>query len=209
MILGGGPSLSQKLKQISQSDYDGYLLISDTQLKKVITVGITPDRFNMIVFTIENISIFYKLFEIEKYHQELIEVVASHRTHANTMDYLIKNYSHIHRYEWRPLEYVSNVGLMAFVYAWRKLKLEHIELVGMDHCDYQKTGIPCFNENSTHYSLFYKDMINPHTKTKCYLDPIHQLWHEQFFDFLELAPKNLKITNHGDGVLFGDRIGYA
>lgn len=175
-----------------------YILTVDTQLKNCLKQGITPD----FVFTIENISIFYKLFQdIPKDVCKKITVIISHRTHPNTIKQLKKSGFHVITDLWKYLEYTSNVCLMGFCWAWRILKLDEITLVGMDSCEYK----PVIPPGSKPFDLVYDVIINP-DNTICYLDPIHQLWYEQFMDLLELAPRELRIENYSDGCLFGGAI---
>lgn len=81
LIIGWGPS-KKKLTRLYNSNKFNYILTTDTQLKNCLKEGIIPDY----VFTIENISIFYKLFVgIPKDICEKITVIISHRTHPNTI----------------------------------------------------------------------------------------------------------------------------
>jgi len=184
LIIGGGPSLDFDFVK----NFDGLKLVCDTVLQKCVDNDIRPDY----VFTLEDISIFWKLFE----GVEPLKVVCSERTHKNTLIYLKKNNFKIIRDSWRFNKLVSNVGLFAFCYSWRELKLNEIYLIGMDSCVYEPVTKPYDGILQTH--------INPDL-VKCYLDPIHQLWREQFLDFLELAPK-IQVYNYSNGCLFGDKI---
>jgi len=189
LVVGGGPSLDLEFVK----NFRGTLLVCDTVLKKCVDYGIKPG----IVFTLEDISIFWKLFEGAK----ACPVICSTRTHVNTLNYL-KHYGFgIIVVNWEYIHLISNVGMMAFCYAWRELKIDEISLIGLDSCVYG----PVINPHSLPYDFVYREIINP-DGVKCYLDPIHQVWHEQFIDFLKFAPDDLKILNYSNGCLFGEKI---
>jgi len=184
LVVGGGSSLDLDFVK----KFNGLILVCDTVLKKCVGYGIKPDY----VFSLEDISIFYKLFD----GVEPQTVVCSLRTHELTTDYLKQNNFTILVDDWRYTRFVSNVGLMAFCYACRILNIKEISLIGLDSCVYSPVIFPCDG--------IYKVLENP-DGVKCYLDPIHQLWREQFLDLIQLVPK-VKINNYSKGVLFGDKI---
>lgn len=184
LIVGAGPSLDLEFVK----NFNGLKLVCDVVLKKCLNYGIKPD----LVFTLEDISIFWKLFS----DVEPLKVVCSERCHQNTLDYLKKHKFEIIKFRWEYERLVTNVGLMTFCYAWKELKLDNISLIGLDSCVYEAVINP--------YDDILISIINPNN-VKCYLDPLHQIWREQFLDFLELAPR-LKVFNYSNGCLFGDKI---
>jgi len=207
LVIAGGPQVQEQFKDARQ--FNGLIITVDKMLKPCLDAGIIPDY----VMTIENISTFGYFFQdIPCNIAKKITVIVSERTHVNTEKIIKETGFKMKLFEWKYLNMISNVGLMAFIYTWSELKIKKIIIIGFDHCDYKKTGIPCFNENSEHFQIFYVKLENPYTKTICYLDPIHQLWREQFFDFL---PKNrfglaYEIINcTGDGALFGENIEWS
>jgi len=207
LVIAGGPNVNKQFKEAK--NFRGIILTVDKMLKPCIDAGIIPNY----VMTIENISIFGYFFkDIPRKYAEKITVIVSGRTHLNTVEVIqAHGFKHI-VYTWKFLSLTSNVGLMAVVYCWDQLKIYEIIIIGFDHCDYKRTGIPCFNEKSPQFKIFYIKIENPHTKTVCYLDPIHQLWYEQFFDFMKLAPiyPHVKIINcTGNGALFGGKIEWS
>ena len=187
LVIGGGPSLDLDFVK----GFDGLKLVCDTVLKKCVDYGIKPD----FVFTLEDISIFYKLFEGVKAQI----VICSLRTDILTINYLKRNNFKIIIDDWKYTQFISNVGLMAFCYACRKLNINEIFLIGLDNCVYKPVIFPCDG--------IYEILENPEG-IKCYLDPIHQLWREQFLDLIYLVPK-LQINNYSNGCLFGDRINWC
>jgi len=186
LVIGGGPSLDLDFVK----KFNGLKLVCDTVLKKCVDYGIKLD----FVFTLEDISIFYKLFEGVKPQT----VICSLRTDILTINYLKRNNFKIIIDEWKYTELISNVGLMAFCWTCRNIDLKSIYLIGLDSCVYKPVIAP--------YDGIYEVITNP-DGIKCYLDPIHQLWREQFLDFTQLVPK-IEIINSA-GCLFGDEINWC
>ena len=100
IIIGGGPSLDFEFIK----NFDGLKLVCDTVLKKVIDQNIIPEY----VFSIEDISIFYMLFdEIPREKCRKITVVHSLRAHENTIKQLNKSGYRKILDDWKYLEFTS------------------------------------------------------------------------------------------------------
>lgn len=206
IIIGAGPSVFEKnhLELLAKSNYNGTLLITDKMLKPCLDAGITPQRFSRyFVFTIEDLEIIANFF-IETPHSNKIKVICSERTKKSVINKILANNYNISIDSWDYLRVTPNVGLMAFCFAWRELKLDELCMIGMNH-GMPKMNIP-FNEDSEAFSLFYKKILNPDLNETSYLNPSMQLWREAFYDFLQLAP-DIEICNCTEGgTLFGNGI---
>ena len=207
IIIGAGPSVFEKnhLELLSKSNYNGTLLITDKMLKPCLDAGINPQRFSrFFVFTIEDLEIIANFF-IETPHSNKIKVICSKRTKKTVIEKILSNNYNISIDSWEYLQVTPNVGLMAFCFAWRELKIDELCLIGMN------TGTPNMtipmNENSEAFELFYKKILNPDLNEWTYLNPSAQLWREAFMDFLELMPSNTEVINCTEGgSLFGNGI---
>ena len=206
IIIGAGPSVFSKnhLELLSKSNYNGTLLITDKMLKPCLDAGITPQRFSRyFVFTIEDLEIIANFF-IETPHSNKIKVICSERTKKTVMDKILSNNYNISIDSWEYLKVTPNVGLMAFCFAWRELKIDEICMIGMD-TGTPKMNIP-MNEDSEAFALFYKKILNPDLNEWTYLNPSAQLWRECFLDYLELT-KDIEVCNCTEGgSLFGNGI---
>ena len=121
------------------------------------------------------------------------------------MDKILSNNYNISIDSWDFLKVTPNVGLMAFCFAWRELKIDEICMIGMDQGS-NKMSVP-MPEASEAFSLFYKKILNPDLNEWTYLNPSAQLWREAFYDFLELMPPNTEVINCTEGgSLFGNGI---
>ena len=207
IIIGAGPSVFEKnhLELLAKSNYNGTLLITDKMLKPCLDAGITPQRFSRyFVFTIEDLEIIANFF-IETPHSNKIKVICSERTKKSVMDKILSNNYNISIDSWEYLKLTPGVGLMAFCFAWRELKLDELCLIGMNQGS-NKMSVP-MPEDSEAFSLFYKKILNPDLNEWTYLNPSAQLWREAFFDFLELMPQNTEVINCTEGgSLFGNGI---
>lgn len=206
IVIGAGPSIFQKnhLKLLAASNYNGTLLITDKMLKPCLDAGITPQRFSrFFVFTIEDLEVIANFF-IETPHSNKIKVICSERTKKSVMNKILSNNYNISIDSWDYLKVTPNVGLMAFCFAWRELKIDELCLIGMNH-GMDKMNVP-MNEDSEAFALFYKKVLNPDLNEVSYLNPSMQLWREAFYDFLNLAP-NIEVCNCTEGgTLFGNGI---
>ena len=207
IVIGAGSSIDRydHLMMLAKSSFDGVILVCDKVLDICLRMGVRPEKFkNYYVFTLEDFSWVWEWLK-NCDCPELISLVHGPRTRKDilercqAMGYVIKaDY-------WQYLDITSNVGLMAFSYGWRRLKLDEICLIGMDHANYKENVV--FGENTEAFNLFYQKYYNPEFDSQCYLNPIQQIWREAFFDYLKLAPKNLKIVNCTQaGSLFGKNI---
>ena len=207
IIIGAGPSVFEKnhLELLAKSNYNGTLLITDKMLKPCLDAGITPQRFSrFFVFTIEDLEIIANFF-IETPHSNKIKVICSKRTKKSVIDKILSNNYNISIDDWDYLQVTPNVGLMAFCFAWRKLAINEISLIGMNQ-GMKNMSIP-MPENSEAFDLFYKKVFNPDLDEMSYLNPTMQLWREAFYDFMYLMPKDTEVINCTEGgSLFGNGI---
>jgi len=207
IVIGAGPSIKEKnhLELLAKSNYNGTLLITDKMLKPCLDAGITPDKFpRFFVFTIEDLEKAIIDFFIPSEYSNKINVIYSPRTKKTVINHIEKLGYIASLDNWDYLQVCTNVGLMAFCFAWRKLLLDKVCLIGMNQ------GSPIMpvpmNENSEAFDLFYEKIYNPDLNEWSYLTPSMQLWRSAFYDFLELCP-GLEIINCTEGgSLFGNGI---
>src|SRR3990167_10146463 len=135
IVIGAGPSIFEKnhLELLAKSNYNGTLLITDKMLKPCLDAGITPDKFpRFFVFTIEDLEKAIIDFFIETPYSNKINVIHSPRTKKAVINH-IEKLGYISSLDnWDYLQVCTNVGLMAFCFAWRKLLLNEVCLIGMN-----------------------------------------------------------------------------
>ena len=163
IVIGRGPSLFENnhLDLLSKSKFDGNIICTDGVLIKALEAGVTPDKFNLYVVTIdaqEHQKRFYEN-EITKKFGNNIKCIFSTTAHPNAYNaakssgldvYWIhtlfdyekghKSFNQIQGIMSRAkndkkipaIQTGANVGTSAWVIAWSILKCNHVGLIGLD-----------------------------------------------------------------------------
>ncbi len=163
LIIGRGPSISKynHLELLAKSDFKGSIICADGSLPNVLSAGITPDKFNLFVVTIdaqEHQKIFYE-HELTKKFGKGIKCIFSTTAHPSAYQaaknsglqiYWIhtlfdydegkKSFNQIQGIMSRSKENKkipaiqtgANVGTSAWVIGWSILKCNHVGLIGLD-----------------------------------------------------------------------------
>ena len=202
ILLGAGPSLykNKHLELLAKSNYSGLIMIPEIIAKKTLESGITPDKFNISYFTLEenfDVSEFLN-FDIVKKYASQITVYCSSRTIEKSKAFIERTFRRLAQIDRKEANESSNVGLFMLSVVFHELGINHICLVGMDHSthEWETEKIDC---NSEIYKLCFKDIYNTFSKTIAVLNPIHQVWHEQFYYFIEKYFKDVTIINCTEG----------
>lgn len=163
LVVGRGPSIKKNnhLKILSESDFKGAIICADGSLPNILEAGVTPDKFNLYVVTIdaqEHQKRFYEN-EITKKFGNNIKCIFSTTAHPNAYNaakssgldvYWIhtlfdyekghKSFNQIQGIMSRAkndkkipaIQTGANVGTSAWVIAWSILKCNHVGLIGLD-----------------------------------------------------------------------------
>jgi len=164
LVIGRGPSIMKHnhLELLANSDFKGAIICADGNLPNVLESGITPDRFNLFVVTIDAQENQKKLYEhkITKKFGNKIKCIFSTTAHPNA--YLAAKNSGLQVYWIHTLfdyekgkksfnqiqgimsrvknnnkkipaiQTGANVGTSAWVIGWSILKCNHVGLIGLD-----------------------------------------------------------------------------
>ena len=141
ILIGAGPSLYRKnhLELLADSKYDGLIMIPEIIAKKTLESGITPDKFNISYFTLEenfDVSEFLNN-EICLKYGFLIPVYCSKRTIPKSKDFIRKNFKELIEIDRKEANETSNVGLFMLAVAFRELGINQICMIGMDHSTHE------------------------------------------------------------------------
>lgn len=164
LVIGRGPSIKKNnhLEVIAQSNFKGAIICADGNLSNILKAGITPDKFNLFVVTIdaqENQKKFYENEIVKKFGKK-IKCIFSTTAHPNA--YLAAKNSGLEVYWIHTLfdfeegkksfnqiqgimsksqnkmkkipaiQTGANVGTSSWVIAWSILKCNHVGLIGLD-----------------------------------------------------------------------------
>ena len=202
ILLGAGPSLykNNHLKLLANSNYTGLIMIPEIIAKKTLESGITPDKFNISYFTLEenfDVSEFLNYDIVLKYAKN-ITVYCSSRTIEKSKAFIERHFRRMAQIDRKEANETSNVGLFMLSVVFHELDINHVCLVGMDHAthEWETEKIDC---NSEIYKLCFKEIYNTFSKTIAVLNPIHQVWYEQFYYFVEKYFKDVTIINCTEG----------
>jgi len=83
IVVGAGPSLwkNNHLKMLAKSQFDGVLLVCDRVLKSALRIGLTPDKFDIFVGTVDgNRNLIWKHYDdplVDKYGDKIKGIFAS------------------------------------------------------------------------------------------------------------------------------------
>jgi len=202
ILLGAGPSLyrNNHLELLAASNYKGLIMIPEIIAKKTLEKGITPDKFNISYFTLEenfDVSEFLNFEIVEKYADK-ITVYCSSRTIEKSKAFIERFFRRMVQIDRKEANESSNVGLFMLSVVFHELGINHVCLVGMDHSTHE-WETEKIDRNSEIYKLCFKEIHNEFAGVTAVLNPIHQVWHEQFYYFLEKYFKNVKIINCTEG----------
>ena len=98
------------------------------------------------------------------------------------------------------IEDSSNVGLQAWLFAWRVLKCKEVVLIGMDNAK-EEGWKPSIDPQDGSF----KTIEHPVFKTRQILDPVYQLFRSEFLDIAKTKPCITVNCTEG-GSLFGQGI---
>src|SRR3990167_1683424 len=202
ILLGAGPSLfrNKHLELLANSNYKGLIMIPEIIAKKALESGITPDKFNVSIFTLEenfDVSEFLN-YEIVLKYGFLIPVYCSKRTIQKSKDFIKSNFKDLIEIDRKEANETSNVGLFMLSVVFYELGINHVCLVGMDHATHE-WETEKIDKNSEIYKLCFKEIYNTFSKTIAVLNPIHQVWHEQFYYFVYKYFNNIDLINCTEG----------
>lgn len=165
LVIGRGPSIKKHnhLELLSKSDFNGAIICSDGILPNVLEAGITPDKFNLFVLTIdaqEHQKLFYENPLTQKYgagikcilsttvHPEIFNSATKAKMEIFWLHTLVDyegdkiSFNKIqsimtkirnHQKGLPAIQTGANVGTSAWVVAWSILKCTHVGLIGMDN----------------------------------------------------------------------------
>jgi len=207
IIIGAGPSVFRykQLKRLKKTGFPGVVITTDKMLKPLLKEDITPDY----VITGENTKKITRFFQREdnesfdfvgKYSKDII-CVMTHKTHDEVKQVILNN-------TWKDcimldddiIEDSSNVGLQAWLFAWKYMKCEEVVLIGLDHAKEEGWKPSIDPEDGSFITIEHPDF-----KTKQILDPVYQLFRSEFLEIAEKKPcKTINCTEGGS--LFGKGI---
>jgi len=202
IILGAGPSLfrNNHLELLAESNYKGLIMIPEIIAKKSLEKGLTPDKFNISYFTLEeNFDVAEFLNnEICLKWSDKITVYCSSRTIEKSKAFIERKFRRMVQIDRKEANESSNVGLFMLSVVFHELGINHVCLVGMDHSTHE-WETEKIDHNSEIYKLCFKEIHNTFSNTIAVLNPIHQVWHEQFYYFIEKYFKDVTIINCTEG----------
>ena len=210
IVIGAGPSIYKQnhLRRIADSNFEGFLFISDSMLKPCLQNNITPDKFKMIVCTLED---FLPVFALPYFDgaqirlwAPLIRIVKAKRVRPAVIDILEKQGFMIETTEDPEINISCNVGLMCWKLA--SLVCNKVALVGIDHA-FDESYIPPAKQYDDIYKSCFEEIENPYTNQKLILNPLFISWRIEFLELIEA--KRVKTYNcTGGGSIFGRDIEY-
>ena len=197
LVIGAGPSIDRHnhLELLKKSRYQGKLIVTDLVLEKVLSAGITPDKFpHFYVVSSEDGGDVQPLFHhkiIGKWADKIRIVLFT--VHPDVESY-IRNLKMTVRVENDTYEtnLLANVGAMCWYVAWKFLCCTEIAMIGMN----QGHGIEHLEKFSPKLQeLFFKHGYNPIFKKPYVLDPIYQYFSKTFTELLEKMPAFIRTIN--------------
>jgi len=207
IIVGAGPSLFRfkHLERLKKIGFPGVIITTDKMLKDLLKMDIVPHY----VITGENTKKITRFFQrednesfdfVKKFSKDII-CVMTHKTHLEVRHVILTN-------TWKDcimldddiIEDSSNVGLQAWLFAWKYMKCKEVVLIGMDNAKEEGWKPSIDPEDGS-----FKTIEHPDFKTKQILDPVYQLFRQEFLDIAKTKPC-LTVNCTGGGALFGTGI---
>ena len=165
LVIGRGPSIKKfnHLKMLSNSNFKGPIICSDAGLPTILESGVTPDKFDIYVLTIDaqEIQKFGYQNTISKKYGEKIKCILSSTSHPEVyvaakdagmeifwVHTLIDHghdktsFNHIQGIMTKAkdstkslpaIQTGANVGTAAWIISWSVLKCKEVGLIGIDH----------------------------------------------------------------------------
>lgn len=202
ILIGAGPSLEKNkhLELLAKSKYKGMIMIPEILAEKTILRGITPDKFNIYYFTLEehfDVSTFLNIESVLKW-KDKISVYCSNRTIEKSKNFIESNFRRLIQIKRKEANETSNVGLFMMSIAFQDLGINEVCLIGMDHSTHE-WETEKIAKDSEIFKLCFKEIFNPFTNEMVVLNPIHQVWHEQFYYFIEKYFDGINLINCTEG----------
>lgn len=209
IVIGAGPSLSKNnhLEQLAKSDFNDTIIVTDKMLLPCLEYGITPDKYKKyVVCTLEEAPIVPSYFndELVGFHAPTIKCYYSNRTTA--LETII-NAGFTQRVKMNDNLTLDthNVGCMALMAGIFYENCTDIALIGIDCC-----CLPSYVVlDKTHPNFYdvYKEVINDKYMEVCYLDPIFEMYREDFIYYAHKYKGRCRVSNCTEGgALFSDDI---
>lgn len=209
IIIGAGPSLFLKnhFELLKDSQFSGIVVIPDVLICRALQAGIIPDKFQIIVTTLED-EIHTKTlmnYDIVKKWGKSIDCFISARSPIQTESFCIETFRQVKKIERSEINNTSNVGLFSLFVIFEEMNINHICMIGMDHAT-AEDEFTLISKESEIFKNAFKEITNPNG-TKCVMNPIQQLWRVQFMHYLEQYLYDVDLINCTEGgSLFGEKI---
>ncbi len=212
IVIGAGPSLNEyeHLELIAESNFEGYILVTDKALQFALEKGITPDKFpNYYVISAEDRKNVNEMFSnpIVKRYSEKINLLYFWK--PKEIYPIAREFGfNLQLYEGYEFCLFGNSGGIAWFVAWNFLHCNTVILVGMDHS---------WGSNSSKYGIgpeselgkeFYTTGKNPFTNKIWICTPSFWYYREVFLYIASINTQIKTINCSESGSLYSKFIDF-
>lgn len=199
IVIGAGPAIKKygQLEQIRKSKFTGKIITTDKMFRDCLEIGITPDKFDLVVVSSEYGNDIHK-----HYFKEIIDKKARGCTaYIYTPDNKVTEYlksvgcnviTWPHNSMDEDANNLTNVGAISWMTAWKYLKCNKIALIGMNQ-SYDIQWLENFPKE--YQGKLLKIRHSDAFKSDYVLDPLYDYYSKSLLDYLEMKKDTIETWN--------------